>query len=121
MDVEMTIGDVSSETGLSKHTIRYYERIGLLPHVDRASNGHRRYSADDLGWIEFLKCLRSTGMPIAQMQQYVELTEEGDHTLQERLALLKDHRRRIKAKMRELNSFLERIEAKIDYYQGQKT
>jgi DNA-binding transcriptional MerR regulator len=118
MDTGLTVQETSEKTGLSAHTIRYYERIGLIPSIERAANGHRRYSDEDIGWIEFLKCLRSTGMPISEMQRYVELQQEGDPTLQDRLALLEAHRRRIKAKIRELNSFLERIEHKIGYYQN---
>jgi DNA-binding transcriptional MerR regulator len=120
VETGLTVQQAADKTGLSGHTIRYYERIGLIPSIERASNGHRRYSEDDIGWIEFLKCLRSTGMPIAEMQRYVELQQEGDATFQDRLALLKAHRRRIKAKMRELDSFLERIEGKIGYYQEMK-
>ena len=121
MEIGLTVRETADQTGLSAHTIRYYERIGLIPSIERAPNGHRRYSEEDIGWIEFLKCLRSTGMPISEMQRYVELQQEGDSTLHDRLALLEAHRRRIKAKIRELNSFLERIEGKIGYYQELKT
>ncbi|MBC7250634.1 MAG: MerR family transcriptional regulator [Anaerolineae bacterium] len=120
METGLTVQQAAQKTGLSAHTIRYYERIGLIPTIQRAANGHRRYTEDDIGWIEFLKCLRSTGMPIAEMQRYVELQQAGDATLNDRLALLEAHRRRIKAKIRELNNFLERIEGKIDYYQQMK-
>jgi DNA-binding transcriptional MerR regulator len=120
METGLTVQEASDKTGLSAHTIRYYERIGLLPSIERASNGHRRYSEEDIGWIEFLKCLRSTGMPISDMQRYVELQQEGDATLHDRLALLEAHRRRIKIQIRELNSILERIEGKIGYYQELK-
>lgn len=120
METRLTVQQTAKKTGLSAHTIRYYERIGLIPTIQRAANGHRRYTEDDIGWIEFLKCLRSTGMPIAEMQRYVELQQEGDATLDDRLALLEGHRRRIKAKIRELNSFLQKIEGKIDYYQQMK-
>jgi DNA-binding transcriptional MerR regulator len=120
METGLTVQEASDKTGLSAHTIRYYERIGLLPSIERASNGHRRYSEEDIGWIEFLNCLRSTGMPISDMQRYVELQQEGDATLHDRLALLEAHRRRIKIQIRELNSILERIEGKIGYYQELK-
>ena len=69
-----------------------------------------------MGWIEFVKCLRSTGMPISEMQRYVELQQEGDTTARDRLALLEAHRRRIKVKMEQLDAFLERIEGKIAHY-----
>lgn len=120
MKTGMAIQGVADRTGLSAHTLRYYERIGLIPFVRRAPNGHRRYSEDDVDWIEFLKCLRSTGMPVSDMQRYVELQQQDDDTFSERLELLKAHRRRIKAKIRELNGFLEKIEGKIGYYQELK-
>ena len=118
METGLTVQQASDKTGLSTHTIRYYERIGLLPSIQRANNGHRRYSEDDIGWIEFLKCLRSTGMPISEMQRYVELQQKGDSTRHDRLMLLEAHRHRIKAKIGELNSILERIEGKIGHYQS---
>ena len=117
----LTVQQAADKTGLSAHTIRYYERIGLIPHIERAANGHRRYTEDDIGWIEFLKCLRSTGMPISEMQRYVELQQEGDATLHDRLAVLEAHGRRIKAKIQELNVFLARIECKLDYYRDRKS
>ena len=120
MEAGMTVQQAADETGLSAHTIRYYERIGLIPHIERAANGHRRYTEDDIGWIEFLKCLRSTGMPISEMQRYVELQQEGDATLHDRLALLEAHRRRINAKIQELNAFLASIECKLDHYRDRK-
>jgi DNA-binding transcriptional MerR regulator len=113
---ELTIHEVSQETGLTEYTLRYYERIGLIPSVTRAENGHRRYSDEDIGWIEFVKCLRSTGMPISEMQRYVEMQQRGDETVRDRLNLLEAHRRRIKANMEQLQSFLERLEGKIAYY-----
>ncbi|MCX7682405.1 MAG: MerR family transcriptional regulator [Anaerolineae bacterium] len=116
----LTVQEVAERTGLSAHTIRYYERIGLIPSVGRAPNGHRRYTETDVGWIEFLKCLRSTGMPLAEMLRYVALQQEGEGTFQERLALLEAHRHRIKAKIEELNKLLERIEAKINWYRSRE-
>ena len=117
MQSDLSVQQAAEKTGLSVHTIRYYERIGLLPPIRRAANGHRRYSKDDLGWLEFLKCLRATGMPIAEMQEYVALQSDGAASLSDRLALLRAHRRRIQRKMQELESFLERLEGKIRYYQ----
>ncbi len=114
----LTVQQSAEKTGLSVHTIRYYERIGLLPSVGRADNGHRRYSTDDIGWIEFVKCLRSTGMPISEMQRYVELQKNGDSTLRDRLNLLEKHRVRIEDNIGLLRGFLERIEGKISYYRG---
>jgi DNA-binding transcriptional MerR regulator len=118
MNAGLTVQQSAQKTGLSVHTIRYYERVGLIPSVRRAGNGHRRYTEDDIGWIEFVKCLRSTGMPISEVQRYVKLMMRGDGTYADRMALLDGHRKRIKGKMQELNGFLRKIEWKIEYYRG---
>jgi DNA-binding transcriptional MerR regulator len=120
MQNQLSIQQVAHETGLSAHTLRYYERIGLISPVDRAPNGHRRYSADDVGWIIFLTRLRTTGMPISQMQQYAELQRKGDSTLPQRLELLKAHRHTVKEHIRELEEYLAVIEHKITYYTKQE-
>ena len=117
MDIYLTIQEVADRTGLSAHTLRYYERIGLIHPVDRASSGHRRYSASDVGWLDFMRCLRSTGMPIREVKRYSELFAEGDSTLAERRALLEAHRRRIEDDMRELAKNLDAIKYKIAYYE----
>ena len=112
----MTIQQAAGETGLSAHTLRYYERIGLISPVDRAPNGHRRYTEDDVGWIGFLNKLRATGMPISKMKRYADLQRQGDDTLAERLALLEEHRREVKKRIQELERNLAVIEHKIGYY-----
>jgi DNA-binding transcriptional MerR regulator len=116
MSSELTIQQVAARTGLSTHTLRYYERVNLIPSVERAANGHRRYSEEDLDWIEFVKCLRSTGMPISDVQRYVELQHQGDADFSERLKIVESHRHRLKAKIEELSSFLARIEGKLSHY-----
>ena len=113
----LTIQQVADKTGLSAHTLRYYEKIGLIQAVDRAQNGHRRYSPGDVGWLDFLKCLRSTGMPVREVKRYSELFEDGDATLAERRELLETHRARIQADLRELMANLDAINYKIAYYQ----
>ncbi|MBN1966874.1 MAG: MerR family transcriptional regulator [Anaerolineae bacterium] len=116
MHDEQTIQEVANATGLSEHTLRYYERIGLITAIRRAENGHRRYSAGDLGWIDFLKRLRATGMPIEQMKEYAALQRAGEHTLTARLNLLKAHRRAVLEQIAELEENLSVIEYKIDWY-----
>jgi len=69
-----TIDEAAAQTGLSKHTLRYYEREGLLPPISKASSGHRRYTDDDIGWVRFLQLLRATGMPIREAKEFVTLT-----------------------------------------------
>lgn len=116
MASDLTIQAVAEITGLSAHTLRYYERVGLLPTVERAASGHRRYSEADLSWIEFVKRLRSTGMPIADVQRYVELVHQGDATVAERLAIMEAHRRKLKTRIEELSGFLAKIEHKVKRY-----
>ncbi len=116
MDTNLTIQQTASRTGFSQHTLRYYEKIGLIPPVERAPNGHRRYTDTDLGWIDFLKCLRSTGMPVAQMIEFTHLTHAGDHTIQERLAMLNKHRECVLREIAALEKDLEVIHNKIDWY-----
>ena len=117
METGLTIQQVSDKTGLSAHTIRYYERIGLISPVNRAANGHRRYFENDLSWLDFLKCLRGTGMPISEMQRYVDLQRQGDFTIPDRVQLLKVHRRRIQSQIQDLNELLKRVEGKIGFYE----
>jgi DNA-binding transcriptional MerR regulator len=112
----LTIQQVAQATGLSVYTLRYYERIGLIHPIGRAGNTHRRYSTDDIGWIDFLTKLRSTGMSIQEMQTYAELQRQGDDTLPERLEMLKVLRRRVEAHIDELNDHLKIIRSKIEYY-----
>ncbi len=112
----LTIQEVAEATGLSVHTLRYYERIGLIHSIGRAENTHRRYSMDDVGWIEFLKKLRATGMPIHQMQRYAELQRQGDETLPERLDMLRELQQAVEAHIAELQEHLKLIHYKIEIY-----
>lgn len=116
MGTDLTIQQVAALTQLSEHTLRYYERIGLLDPVNRASSGHRRYSTGDIAWIEFLTRLRTTGMPIRKMQQFAALRRQGDLTVAERRMLLEAHRLEVQAKLDELQHNLFEIEQKIQHY-----
>jgi DNA-binding transcriptional MerR regulator len=113
----LTIQQVAEVTGLTVHTLRYYERIGLIHPIDRAHNSHRRYSTDDVGWIEFLNKLRATGMSIQQMQRYAHLQRQGDHTLAERVHMLRALKDEAEARIDELQTHLSLIRYKIDIYQ----
>jgi DNA-binding transcriptional MerR regulator len=116
MTTPRTIQRVAAETGLSADTLRYYERIGILPDIARSESGHRRFSEDDIGWIKLVQCLRATGMPIEDLHRYAELMQQGDSTASERLVLLEDHRRRIQDEMGELTKALDLVERKISGY-----
>ncbi len=112
----MKIGELARRSGLSTHTIRYYEQIGLLPYADRNQSRHRDYDASILVWIEFLDRLKTTGMSIREMLRYAALREEGAGTEGQRRDLLKTHRERVRAHVAELNACLLVLDAKIDGY-----
>jgi DNA-binding transcriptional MerR regulator len=116
MTTALTISDAARASGVSAHTLRYYERAGLLDPVDRAASGHRRYAEEDLARIQFLTKLRSTGMPIRQIREYAELMRGGDGTHEARLALLEAHRDAVRAHLAETERNLELIDYKIGYY-----
>lgn len=116
MKEEFTIQQISAITGLSVHTLRYYERIGLLDPVERRPNGHRKYSQVNLAWIEFLNCLRAIGMSIQQMQEYAALRSQGEQTIRERRLLLEEHRSLVNTRIQELTQNLMTLEEKIKYY-----
>jgi DNA-binding transcriptional MerR regulator len=111
-----TIQQVAAQTGLTVHTLRYYERIGLLLPVERARNGHRRYSEMDIRRIELLNRLRKTGMPLVDMQRYAVLLLQGVESVTERRALLERHRQTVQAEIQALQETLAIIDHKIDNY-----
>ena len=113
MNVELTIQQVAVKTGVTSHTLRYYERIGLILDVNRAANGHRRYTDDDMEWIAFLKQLKATGMPLAQMQSFAELRRQGDATRKQRREMLEAHRNTVLQQIQMLNDCLTVIDDKI--------
>lgn len=112
----MKIGEVAKQSGLSAHTIRYYERIGLLPYAFRDQSGRRDYSADILVWIEFLGRLKATGMTIRNMSRYAELREQGITTEVDRCELLIKHRQQVREHVSELQNSLLVLDTKISNY-----
>lgn len=111
-----TPGQVVEETGFSLDTLRYYERIGLLESIDRNAAGQRRFTEKDVGWLGMIRCLRDTGMPIAEMLRFAEMTRAGDHTVRERIALLEAHDRRVQGQVDNLRERQVAIRNKIAYY-----
>ncbi|MEV0278972.1 MerR family transcriptional regulator [Streptomyces sp. NPDC050610] len=111
-----TISEVVTYTGLSAHTLRWYERIGLMPHVDRSHTGQRRYGDRDLNWLDLVGKLRLTGMPVADMVRYAELVRAGEATYPERERLLTAHREDVRNRIAELQSTLAVLDYKIDIY-----
>jgi DNA-binding transcriptional MerR regulator len=115
----MTIAEAARRTGVSVHTLRYYERAGLVvTTVERTDGGRRRYQQQDLYWISICTKLRATGMPIRTIRRYAQLVSEGPGNEQERLALLEAHRAEVTAKIAELQENLQLIERKINVYRG---
>ncbi len=115
----MTIAQVAKQYQLSADTLRYYERIGLIPPVNRLPNGIRDYTEEDCRWVEFIKCMRSAGLPIEVLIEYVELFQQGDGTWEARKELLVEQRRCLAERVEEMNRTLQRLDAKIAGYESQ--
>ncbi|MFD0697873.1 MerR family transcriptional regulator [Paenibacillus sp. GCM10027628] len=116
MEKRWTIQEIAAETGLSTHTLRYYEKFGLLMGVDRDENGYRQYAETDRQWIEFLIRLRETGMSMRDMKQFSDLRNQGDPTVRARRELLQAHRQKVTEQIAELMENLAVIDDKIEYY-----
>jgi len=117
----MKIGQLAKRSGLTAHTIRYYERIGLLPYADRDRSSQRDYDASILVWIEFIGRLKATGMPIREMLRYAELREQGSVTEADRCQLLAQHRDRVRSHVANLQACLLVLDTKIAGYSGSET
>lgn len=114
----MKISEVSEKYEISADTLRYYERVGLLPAVNRTESGIRDYNQIDVEWVEFIKCMRSAGLPIEVLTEYVELVQEGDHTNEARKQILVDQRDELIQKMEEMQKTLDLLNYKIEVYEN---
>lgn len=113
----MTIKDVSKKYDISQDTLRYYERVGMIPPVTRTAGGIRDYQEEDIRWIELAKCMRSAGLPVETMIEYVKLTQEGDTTIPARLQLFKEQKDLLLKQKRKIDETLERLNYKISRYE----
>lgn len=113
----MTIAEVSEKFNVSQDTLRYYERIGLIPRVNRNKSGIRDYTEEDCKWVEFIKCMRSAGLSIEILIEYVGLFQQGDKTLEERKELLVGERKQLNARIEVMKKTLERLDDKISRYE----
>ena len=113
----MKISEVSEQYELSADTLRYYERIGLLPPVNRSESGIRDYNELDARGVEFIKCMRSAGLPIEVLIEYMELVQQGDSTVEARKEILVEQRDLLAARMEEMQKTLDRLNHKIDVYE----
>jgi DNA-binding transcriptional MerR regulator len=111
-------GQVAERVGVSIDTLRYYERIGLLDGIARTAGGRRVFTDDDVSWLNLLRCLRDTGMPIARVRRFAELVRSGDDTAAARAELLEEHDREIDAKVDRLRAEQQRIKDKILWYRS---
>ena len=111
-----SIQEVSRKTGLTAHTLRYYEKEGLLNGVERSQGGFRQYTDEDLERLGLICCLKNTGMSIQEIARFVQLTREGEHTLEERVKLLREHRERVLARMEEMQKHLDKVTWKLNFF-----
>lgn len=111
-----TPGEAAARSGFNLDTLRYYERVGLLPPVQRDHAGRRRYTDLDLGWLALLRCLRETGMPVADIKRFVDLTRADTDYTAERLALLEAHQRHIDRQIIQLRADQDYLHEKIQHY-----
>lgn len=114
----LTIGQAATELGISTHALRYYERAGLVRTVARATNGHRRYSSEDIDRLRFLHCLRSVEMPIHRIREYADLAYGGRATAATRIEVLRDYRRECQARIEEVQVAIDVIDRKIERLQA---
>ena len=114
----MKIAEVSEQYGLSADTLRYYERVGLIPPVNRSESGIRDYNELDLRRVDFIKCMRSAGLPIEVLIEYVGLVQKGDKTVEARKDILKEQRALLAARMKEIQKTLDILDHKIEVYEN---
>ena len=113
----MTIREISEKYGISQDTLRYYERVGMIPTVTRTAGGRRDYTKEDEQWVELALCMRSAGLPVEVMIEYVRLFQEGDATIPDRLALLRRQKAVLEEQKRQTEATLKRLEQKIRLYE----
>ena len=111
-----TIQDVSKKTGLSAHTLRYYEKEGLISGVERSQGGFRQYTDEDLEALGLICCLKNTGMSLQEIARFVKLTHEGEHTLRERVELLREHRESVIQRLSEMQRYLDKVTWKLNFF-----
>ena len=113
----MTIKEVSEKYDIPQGTLRYYEKVGLIPRVTRSSGGIRNYQESDLGWVELAKCMRSAGLSVEVLLEYVQLYQQGDSTISKRLDLLKDQRDTLLKQKEQIETALDRLDYNISRYE----
>ncbi len=113
----MTIAQVSKKYELTQDTLRYYERVGMIPTVNRTASGLRDYTEKDCKWVELAKCMRSAGLPVEAMIEYVKLTQQGNETIPARRQLLLEQRKQLEKQKQAVENTIERLDYKISRYE----
>ncbi len=111
-----SIGQVAKKMGLTAHTLRYYDKEGLLPFVKKNSSGLRMFSDEDIDWLVVIECLKGTGMQLKDIKQYIDWCQEGDATIGRRLEMFKRQKAKLEEQLRQLQQYMEKINYKIAYY-----
>lgn len=111
-----SIGQVAQKMGLTAHTLRYYDKEGLLPFVKKNSSGLRMFSDEDIDWLVVIECLKGTGMQLKDIKQYIDWCQEGDATIGRRLEMFKRQKAKLEEQQRQLQQYMEKINYKIAYY-----
>lgn len=115
-----TTAKAAEKIGISAHTLRFYDKEGLLPNVGRDEHGNRRFTDNDLQWLSLLQCLKNTGMSLKDIKRFAECTSIGDDTIDERLALFESQTENVKQQIAELQRYLGLLEYKLAFYQKAK-
>lgn len=115
-----TTAQAAQKMGISAHTLRFYDKEGLLPNVGRDEHGNRRFTESDLQWLSLLQCLKNTGMSLKDIKRFAECTTIGDDTIEERLSLFENQTQNVKQQIAELQRYLGLLEYKVAFYQQAK-
>lgn len=115
------IKEVSEKTGISAYTLRYYEKEGILPSIERDKSGQRVYSDENIAWLEIVVCLKDTNMPLEEIKEIVRLSMIGDETIDERKQILLEHRKKIQNQIELLKKSMAKVDKKIAFYDGAET
>ena len=119
-EMTYTTAKAAEKIGISAHTLRFYDKEGLLPNVGRDEHGNRRFTDNDLQWLSLLQCLKNTGMSLKDIKRFAECTTIGDDTIDERLALFESQTENVKRQIAELKRYLNLLEYKLAFYQKAK-
>ncbi len=111
-----TVGEIAKQMDIAPSTLRYYDKEGLLPFLERSSGGIRMFKDEDLGWLEIIECLKKTGMPIKEIKHFIDCGMAGDETINERLSIIQSQKNVVIAKMKEMQEMLDMLDFKDWYY-----